>query len=136
MREWFTLIRCVLGNYLDWYLQFILMVTINFNCIFNVAKCNLGEVKIKPISGRGSCTPIRHTGFRRASDDAYSLWEVVLFRVPNRAYVRQFAPPSSLVVAAALWVALDTCAPCSRLALRLAPPPAFIGTFAKFIYWR
>ena len=136
MREWFTLIRCVFGNYLDWYLQFILMVTINFNFIFNVVKCNSGEVKIEPISGRGSCTPIRHTGFRRASDDVYSLWEGVLFRVPNRAYVRQFAPPSSLLVPAALWVSVNTCAPCSMLAFRLAQSPAFIGTFAKLIYWR
>ena len=32
------------------------------------------------------------------------------------------------MVVAALWVAVDTCAPCLRLAFRSAPPPAFIGT--------
>ena len=37
---------------------------------------------------------------------------------------------------AALWVAVDTCVPYSMLRFRLAPPPAFIGTFPKLIYWR
>ena len=42
-----------------------------------------------------------------------------------------------LEVVSALWVALDTCVPCSRLAFCLAPPPpTFMGTFLKLTYWR
>lgn len=41
-----------------------------------------------------------------------------------------------LVVVAPLLVAVDTCAPCLRLAFRLAPPSAFIGTFPKRICCR
>ena len=44
------------------------------------------------ISGvRRSCAPILHMGFRQASEDAYSLWEVMQFQPPNHAFVRQFA---------------------------------------------
>ena len=32
------------------------------------------------------------------------------------------------MVVAALWVAVDTCAPCLRLTFRLAPQPALVGT--------
>ena len=88
------------------------------------------KVEIKPMlvsSVRGSCAPIGHTGLRRASDDAYSLREVVQFRAPNCAFERQFAllfHRSWLAVlsievgkflsvavpgvVAALWVAVDT----------------------------
>ena len=46
------------------------------------------------VSGvHGSCAPIRHTGHCRALDDVYSLWQVMQFRAPNCAFVRQFAPP-------------------------------------------
>ena len=39
-------------------------------------------------------------GFRQASDDACSLSKVVqFFQATNRAFVRQFAPPSSLPLA-------------------------------------
>ena len=54
------------------------------------------KVEIKPmlVSGvRGPCAPIGHTGLRRASDDAYSLWEVVQFRAPNCAVCAAVCPP-------------------------------------------
>ena len=43
-----------------------------------------------------------------------------------------------LVVVAALWVAVDTCTLCSRLAFCLTPPPppAVINTFPELIPWR
>ena len=62
----------------------------------NVARCNLGSVKIELmlVSGvRGSCATVRYTGFRRALHDTYSLCEVMQFQAPNCAFVQQFAPP-------------------------------------------
>ena len=141
-----------------WKAKWMFVWVGNFSLGLYEAKFNLDLVKVKPMLVSGvcrSCTPIWHIGFGWDSDDAYSLWEVMLFRAPNSVFVWQFAPsffPASWLALASievgkylhwvcqcdgatLWVAMDTSTPFLRLAFQLAPPPAFMGSFLKLIYW-
>ena len=93
-----------------WKAKWMFVWVGNFSLGLYEAKFNLDLVKIKPMLVSGvcrSCTPIWHVGLGWASDDAYSLWEVMLFRATNSVFVWQFAPsffPASWLALASIEV--------------------------------